>query len=169
MLVGEILRPQGLDGTVKVRVFMDMPEFILPLEKLYINHQDEYKQVMVESARVHDGFAFLKLDCISGRDGAEAHRGSMLYMDREDAPALPEGRHFINDIIGCSLVDETGKLLGTVRDVLQPGANDVYVVDTERGEMLVPVIELVVLQVDVVGRQIHVDGQRLSEVSVLAD
>lgn len=169
LLSGEVLKPQGLDGLVKVRVDMDTPDMILPVKTLYSKRDDQYVPLKVLSAQVREGFAFLQFDGIQNRDAAESLRGNLLYMRREEAPPLPEGRYYICDIVGCQMVTRNQKVLGTITDVMQPGANDVYVAKTDRGEMLVPVLRHVVLEIDVNNRTVVVDEQALEEVAVFGD
>lgn len=169
LLVAEGLKPQGLDGTLKSRVYMDAAQDVTALQTLYIREKEQYAPIAVEHASVRDGFAFLKLQHVSSREDAEKMRGVLFYMLREDAPALEEGRYYICDLIGCSVEDTKGNPVGTVKDVLQPGANDVYVIAGARGEVLLPVIPQLILETDVENRRVVVDAQVLSEVAVFED
>lgn len=169
LLVAEGLKPQGLDGTLKCRVYMDSADDIMPLRTLYRKERDTYTAVRVESAHVRDGFAYLVLEGVRSREEAERWRGVLLYMGRKDAPPLPEGRYYICDLIGCAVQDEQENFVGTVCDVLQPGANDVYVLRSERGEMMLPVIPQLILRTDVEARLILVDAKTLAEVAVFED
>lgn len=169
LLVAEGLKPQGLDGTLKIRVYMDDADDIMALNSLCLKEKEQYTPVAVENVSVRDGFAFLKLQHIDSRESAEKLRGTLFYMLREDAPALPEGRYYICDLIGCAVTDTLGNSIGTVEDVLQPGANDVYVVKGARGEVLLPVIPQLIHETDVEKRSIIVDAKVLSEVAVFED
>lgn len=169
LLVAEGLKPQGLDGLLKARVYMDDPDDIRALKTLYFKEKGAYRPFEVLKAEVRSGFAYLLLKGFASREEAEALRGVQLYMLRSDAPPLPEGRYYICDLIGCAVEDTGGRAVGVVQDVLQPGANDVYVLKGERGEVLLPVIEKLILQTDVAARRIVVDAGVLSEVAVFAD
>ena len=100
------------------------------------------------------------------RDAAEKQRGLVLYVDRAHARELDENETFICDIIGCHAVTLDGEELGVVKDVLQPGGNDVYVIKTSKGEMLLPALRHVVPQIDVAQQKMYVDATRLPEVAV---
>ncbi len=169
LLVAEGLKPQGLDGTLKSRVYMDAAEDVTALRTLYVKEKEQYAPVAVEHAAVRDGFAFLKFQHVSSREGAEKMRGMLFYMLRQDAPALEEGRYYICDLIGCTVEDAKGNTIGTLKEVLQPGANDVYVIAGGRGEVLLPVIPQLILETDVENRRIVVDARVLSEVAVFED
>ena len=90
----------------------------------------------------------------------------MLYVDRAHARELGENETFICDLIGCKVLDLQGSELGVIKDVLQPGGNDVYVIKTPRGEMLLPALRHVIPIVDVERGVVIVDEKRLPEVAV---
>ncbi len=87
-------------------------------------------------------------------------------MDRASAAKLPEGAEFICDLIGCVATDDSGRLIGTLTDVLQPGAGDVYVFRGPMGEVLVPALKSVFLEVDVRAKKMLLSAARLGEVAV---
>lgn len=169
LIAGEVLKPQGLDGLVKVRVDMDAPEMMLEINMLYTNESHGYQTLPVTAAQIREGYAFLRFEGINNREAAEILRGKVLYMKREEAPKLPEGRYYICDLIGCGIYTRDNKLIGTIREVMQPGANDVYVADTSRGEMLLPVLKHVIIDIDVIKRAVYVDEDKLDEVAVFGD
>lgn len=169
LIAGEVLKPQGLDGLVKVRVDMDTPEMMMGLKTLYLSAEGGYQALSVLRSQIREGYAFLHFEGINSREQAEGIRGEMLYMKREDAPELPEGRHYICDLIGCNVYTKDKREVGTIREVLQPGANDVYVVDTPQGEMLLPALRHVVTDVDINARAVYVDEEKLDEVAVFGD
>ena len=91
-------------------------------------------------------------------------RGQFIYIDREHAVKLPEGRYFIADLIGCEAVDLNGNRLGILKEVLQPGANDVYIVQRPDGsELLIPVVDAFIKDIDIKSRKITVDASMLQE------
>ena len=118
---------------------------------------------------VHDGFAYLTLEGVTDRDGAEALRGAQLWIDRGHAAQLPEDACYVCELIGCRAVDESGAELGTLTDVLQYGSVDTYVFQTPRGSMMAPALKRVFPQVDVEERVIHVNAGALDEVAVFED
>lgn len=167
--IGVVLRPQGLKGQVKVRPDTDNPGRFSDLRSLFIQKDSRMLPVEVHQVSVRGGFVFLNLGEDKTTEDAESRRGLTLYVKREDAVPLGEHENFIVDIIGCTMKSTEGKLIGTVTDVMQPGANDVYVVNTTRGALLVPALRHVVLEVDVANKQISVQEERLWEVSVFED
>ena len=109
---------------------------------------------------------FLTLEGVEDRDAAEKLRGELLYIDRAHAVELDEDTNFLCDLIGLHGVDDEGGDLGTLRDVLQPGGNDVYVFNGPRGEVLVPALKSVVKKVDLEAGEMVLVAARLREVAV---
>lgn len=166
ILIGQVLRPQGIKGQVKVRPDTDDPERFRELEFVYIKKGEAYEKTPVEEVSVRPDGVYLRLSGAQTRDEAEKQRDTLLYVDRAHAVELSEDETFICDLIGCRAVDTKGHEIGTVRDVLQPGGNDVYVIKTPRGEMLLPALKHVIPTVDVKNGLIVVEEKRLPEVAV---
>ena len=163
--LGRILKPQGIKGVVKLDAFTDGLSRFLDLEFVYFK-KTEYERVDIENARIDARYAYLKLRGIDTRDDAEKLRGTLLYIDRAHAAKLPEGAFYIQDLIGCTVKDDTGKALGILQDILQNGAADVYVVKLEKGTCMFPAVGHIVLVRDIENGVITVDAQRLTEVAV---
>ena len=166
LLIGAVLRPQGVKGQVKVRPDTDDPERFLDLNQVFLKQSDGYTAAPVADVSVRDDGVYLRLQNAQTRDEAEKQRGWMLYIDREHARPLAENETFICDLIGCKAVDTQGHEIGVVQDVLQPGGNDVYVIKTPKGEMLLPALKHVVPVIDVKKGIMTVDEARLPEVAV---
>lgn len=165
--IGEIVRPQGIRGEVKLRAESGDADFYARLQSAYLLQGDEYVPVRVLHGRCAGGFAVLALEGVTDRNAAEALRGCKLYVDRAHARTLGEDENFICDLIGLRAEDTQGRPIGTLREVLRPNAVcDVYAFDTPRGEMLMPALRRAVARVDVEGGVIVLDEQALSEVAV---
>ncbi len=166
--LGRILKPQGIRGEVKVEAYTDDIGRFDYLEHVYVKEAGEMRRVAVEARRMDNAFAYLKLEGVPDRNAAEAMRGQYLYIDRKNAAKLPEGRHYIEDMIGLEVVDTNGQNLGVLAEVIQTGAADVYRVSGKRG-MMFPSVPQVVLKTDVEAGNILVDAERLQEVCVYDD
>ena len=166
LLIGQVLRPQGIKGQVKVRPDTDDPERFLDLKTVFIKKGEAYASVPVDEISVREDGVYLRLANAQSRDEAEKQRNWMLYVDRAHAVELAENETFICDLIGCRVVDLQGNELGKLTDVLQPGGNDVYVIKTPKGEMLLPALRHVIPAVDVEQGIVTVDEKRLPEVAV---
>ena len=145
---GKIVGTHGVHGELRVQAWCDSPEVLCGLGKLY--NENGKMTFNVESARVHKSLVLLKLKGIDTVEKADAMRGNILFLDREDI-TLPEGAHFIQDLIGLSVSDaDNGRQYGHITDVFQTGANDVYEITDKNGKKtLIPVVPIVVLHTDV--------------------
>jgi 16S rRNA processing protein RimM len=112
---------------------------------------DGHRKAAVESIRRHGEDFVLALEGINDRDSAEQLRGQRLYMRLDDLPPLPAGTYYLHQVEGLTVVTESAERLGTVREILKTGANDVYVVRGEKGEILLPAIQSVI-------REVHLDA-----------
>lgn len=169
LAIGQVLRPQGLRGEVKVRPDTDDPERFLHLTSVFEKTEDNFSPLSIHDVSIRKGMVYLTLGDDSAVEAAEARRDQVLYIDREHAAPLGEHENYIADLIGCQLVDTQGRAIGYLKDILQPGANDVYVVNTPEGELMIPALRHVILDVDTKSKIITVDEIRLIEVAVLAN
>ncbi len=170
LLIGEITKPQGIAGEVKVLSHTDDPDRFLNLTQVYVQSGSEYEPKPIAHARVGGGDVFLTFPGVTDRDMAEKLRGLKLYVDRAHAVALSEDENFICDLIGCEAVDTNGNVIGKLVDVLQPGGStDVYVFDTPRGRMMMPALKAAIPTVDVKARKMVLNADKLQEVAFFED
>ena len=162
LVIGKILKPQGIRGEVKVYPYTDDAEVFGELSRVFIGGE-EYK---ILHARCGDGMAYLSLRGVPDRNAAELLRDKELSIPRDEAPALEEGSYYIADLLGSEVVTDTGKLLGTLKDIRQ-AATDIYTLGTDKGEVLFPTATGVVLHVEVENKKITVSEKRFKEVAVL--
>ena len=162
LIVGEILKPQGIRGELKVKPFTDTAEDFRAFKRIFLDGA-EYK---ILSVRVGDGAVYLGLRGVPDRNAAELLRGKLLTLPREDAPALEEGRYYIADLLGAVVSDEAGEEIGILSDVRQ-AATDIYTVKSGEKEIMFPAVRGVILKIDVEGKRITVDKKRFGEVAVL--
>ena len=149
--IGTITSPHGVRGDMKVYPTTDDPERFLVLEKVIVrkNGREAGQEIRgVSGVRFLKNMVILHLEGISDRNAAELYRQRELYVPREDAVPLDEDEYYVADLIGMDVYREEGRL-GRLREVMQTGANDVYVVDSpEFGEVLIPAIKACIMKVD---------------------
>ncbi len=169
--IGEIVKPQGIRGEVKLKAMSSDMSRYARLESVFLQRgKGEMKEYRVIKGRSYSGFAFLTLEGVKDRDAAEALRGYAVYVDREYAIELDEDENFIDDLIGLTAVDSQGNEIGELVDVLTPNSIcDVYVFDTPRGSLMIPALKRVVLEVDLDEEKIVLDENVLPEVAVWED
>lgn len=147
--VGVITSTHGIRGEVKVFSTTDDPERFKKLKKCVIAAKRENVEVEVQSVKYFKQFVILKFKGIDNINDVEQYVKSDLLVTRENAVALEPGEYFICDLIGLKVITDDKKELGTLKDVLETGANNVYVVDDGHGkEILIPVIDQCILAHD---------------------
>ncbi len=146
--LGQIVSTHGIKGEVRFNPWCDTPEFVKKFKTLYFDNKGE-KEIKVLSARPHGNVTILLLEGVNSVDEAKTLKNKILYMKRSDAK-LPKGTWFIQELFDCTVIDAgNGKKLGTIVDVSETGANDVWHIKTDKGEVLIPAIKQVVESVDV--------------------
>ena len=162
LVIGEVLKPQGIRGELKVKTYTDAPEDVKAFGTVYI----EDKPYKILSFRVgNDGAAYMGLRGIPDRNAAELFRGKKLEGDRDDAPELEEGQYYIVDVIGLSCETEEGEVLGIVKDVKNL-SSDVYTIEKAGKSILFPAVKGVVKKVDLTNKKLIVDKAIFDELAV---
>ena len=139
---GRIVNTHGVAGEVKIEVWLDSPQFLKSFKRCFIDR----REVKLLSARVHKGFVIVKLEGVEDVNAAMAMKGRTVFIDRADA-RLPKGAFFLQDIIGASVVDEQGREIGKLTDVMETPASNVYVVKGET-EHLIPAVPEFIMSTD---------------------
>ncbi len=147
--VGVIAATHGVHGEVKVFPTTDSLERFLDLKDVILISRNEQIPLEVTGVKFFKQFAILKFKGYDQINEMEKYKGCDLMVTRENAVPLAENEYYIADLIGMEVVSDEGKRLGILDDVLQTGANDVYVVKTSAGkEILLPVIDECILDVN---------------------
>ncbi len=156
VVIGRLGRSRGLDGDIYVTPLTDYPERFAGMKELYVGSQDGWRKSTVVVARMISGRPVLRFENVDSREEASRMTNRELAVPRDQLVELPEGAHFVFDLVGCQAVEEgTGALVGEVIDVEKYPANDVYVVRTEAGKkLLVPAVKQFVKRVDVEAKTI---------------
>ena len=147
LAVGKIRRPHGVAGDVLVEVYTDFPERLQPNAVFYAG--EAHLPLTIRRQRIHNDGGLLAFDGFSTPEQVGRFRNQILYIAVTDAMELPEGEFYYHELLGLSVMNEMGELLGKVTEIMQTGANDVYVVTNEAGrEILLPAIAEVILDVN---------------------
>jgi 16S rRNA processing protein RimM len=152
--VGRITRAHGIQGEVAVLVLSEVEGRFTDGATLWL---EDGRSLTVESSRPHRGRLLVRFREVHDREEAAALQRALLVVPESSSPPLPEGSWWDHQIVGCVVETDTGRVLGAVRDVIHTQANDVWsVVDYEGAEMLVPVLNDVLVSVDVGAKRIVV-------------
>lgn len=163
IVIGKVLKPQGIKGEVKIMPITNDENRFYDLEEISCKGE----VLKISTCKVRAGFVYLCFEDCNDRNNVEKYRGEFISIPREKATKLPEGSWFICDLIGCEVFDNLGTDLGTLTDVLQNGATDVYVIND--GKLMFPALNAVLDSVDVINKKIVLNADKLTEVGVYAD
>lgn len=154
ILIGKIAGPFGIGGEVKVTVLTDFPERFEKGRSVRLKPARGPEQVVkVQRSRAHKGGLVVKFEGADTREAAESLRDASIVIGRAELAELESGSYYVFDIIGLEVVSEDGRECGEVVEVLQGGANDVYVTSTG---LCIPALKDVVSRVDLAARRLTI-------------
>jgi len=160
IIVGRVLRLHGISGTIRVEVSSDVPHRFNAGGLLFVAGTPYF---VTSSRQLHQGQVILKLRDVGTPESAQSLLGQLVTVPQTASPQLPPGEYFHFQILGLRVCTEAGEALGRVTEILETGSNDVYVVSGEGGDILVPAIDEVIQEIDLVQRVMVVkllDGLR---------
>ena len=147
--VGVITGTHGIKGEVKVFPTTDDKNRFLDLEDVILDTGSEQISLRVEYVKFFKKFVFVKFEGLDDINQVEGYKRCPLLVTRENAVPLEEDEYYVADLIGLTIVDESGVTIGCLKNVIETGANDVYEVETEDGaHILLPAIKDCILDVD---------------------
>jgi 16S rRNA processing protein RimM len=156
--IGKIVNTHGIRGELKIVPETDFPERFDPgSELIIVDVQQKQTPVKVQSSRLHKNMYIVKLEKHDGINDVEKYKGSLLKIEAKYQKPLEEGEYYYHEIIGCKVIADDGQELGLISEILTPGANDVWVVALPKNkQLLLPVIDEVVLDVDVQAKTVRI-------------
>lgn len=147
--VGVITTTHGVRGEVKVYPTTDEPERFLELDYVLLDIGRELRKLEIKNVKFFKNLVILKFKGVDNINDIEKYKGRDLWIPREEGQELEEDEYYIADLLGMSVVLEDGQEFGTLKDVMETGANDVYIINSaEHGEVLLPAIKECILDVD---------------------
>ncbi len=146
--IGKIVNTHGIIGAVKAEPWCDSPVVLAKMKTIYTRSGDEYIPHKVIKASVQKQMVLITFEGIDTIEKANTLRNVTIYADRENIP-LEDGAFLIDDLKGLSVIDiDSGKLYGTIADVIQGAANDIYEIKTEGETVLFPAVKEFVAEID---------------------
>ena len=166
ILIGEIVGAVGIKGQVKAKVYSDSPERFKDFSHIVLvkgNAEkaslESYMGTGIESVRNQGKMAVLKLEGTDTRNDAEELVGFGIYIEEDQLESLPDGSYYVKDIIGLTVLDDMGETVGTVKDVIQNGPHDIYVIalkdekpvteNKSAQDVMVPAVKEFIKEVDI--------------------
>lgn len=160
-VVGEILKPQGIRGEVKIKPLVDDENCFYDFDEIFID-ENCYK---IKSKRVHQGFVYLSFNGITDRNFVENLRGKMIEVNEEEMPRLQDGQYYITDLEDCTIYFEDGEKVGKIFEVNNYGASGVLTIKCGTEEILCPFLPHIFTEIDVDAKKIIADKQSFLEVT----
>ena len=158
VLIGEIIGVHGLKGTNKIRSYAQSLSLFKPGCSILVRQSSgQEKSREIKWVKPHSGTALISFKGINDCNQAEAMVGSELFILKEELPDLEEDTHFWFDLIGLEVYTTEEKYLGRIESIIETGSNDVYVVQDNKKEVLIPALESVVLDIDIKHKRMQVD------------
>lgn len=158
--VGKIVNTHGIRGEVRVISQTDFPELRYKKgAKLTLFQEGKQPlKLTIASHRKHKNFDLLTFEGYLTINDVEKFRDGILKVSEYDLTDLEENEYYYYEIIGLHVLDENGELLGTIKEILSPGANDVWVVQRKgKKDALIPYIDSVVKEIDLDANEVHVE------------
>lgn len=148
--VGKIVNTHGIKGEVKVLRISDFEERFAPGESVYVIKNDKPIKLIITAHRIHKGFDLVQFKGYENINLVEPFKGCELKIREEQLTDLNEDEYYYYEIIGCEVFTTDDKKLGQIKEILSPGANDVWVVKQNQGkDILIPYIEDIVKEIDI--------------------
>ncbi len=157
--IGVVRKPHGIKGGLKVSLYSIDLEMLQTLEQLFVNTGSDWKQLTLNSSQGYDDFTILNFNEIQDRTEAEAYRDQEIFTLRDDLPSLDDDEYYINDLVGCDVVNERNENLGKVIEILSPGAHEVLLISDGDSETLVPLVDEWIAKIDIQAKRIQVNSE----------
>jgi 16S rRNA processing protein RimM len=155
VLMGNVIGPHGLEGLLKIRSYAESEKSFLDAGVVYLGSDGaEVREYRVLSVRPHKKTYLLKLEHLASVEEAETHKGAMIFVPKESLTREDEDEFFWHELTGLEVVLDTGRRIGTLKEILPTGNHDIYVVREGKKEILLPAVREVV-------REIDLDKQRM--------
>lgn len=155
--IGRIVGTHGYKGTVKVEPLTDFPQRFKDLKQVKLSRGGKTTERIIESCSPYKGMMLMKIQGIDSLEEAQAYRNALLGIEEKEIYPLPPGYYYHFQLEGLAVYDREKGYLGLLKEVLETGANDVYLVDSEAyGEILIPAIKEVILEIDLPSKRMSV-------------
>lgn len=154
IVIGKIVAPHGVRGDIRIMPLTDKPEQFLDLDYLIL---EGGKRLTVKSARFHKRMVLVSTKEITSMNEAELLRDKNILIKAEDLPPLEEGQFYVADLIGLPVYDENNTQIGTFKDAITTGSNDVYIIAVPGAkDILIPALKIYVKEINVAEKRIVV-------------
>lgn len=149
LTVGKIISAHGIKGEVKIFPLTDDINRFYLLKKVYIEENNSIFPLTISNIRTHKNIILATFNEIKSRNEVEKYKDAFLKIDRKDAITLKKDQYFLSDLIGIMVYSPEKILIGNIKDILQTGPTDVYIIETNNKDILVPALKDIFLEIDI--------------------
>jgi len=160
LTVGKLRKSHGKSGEISMQVITDFPDRLVSGKVVYVG--EKLEEMAISKFRWHRDLMLIRFEGIQTKEDADKFTNSFVFVRSDAIPELPQGEYYYHELLGISVINEYGELLGNLADIIETGANDVYVIRPTEGsegaasEILLPAIDEVVLEIDLIDRRMIV-------------
>lgn len=148
LVLGKLRRAHGVNGEIPMEIYTNMLELLAPGSRIYIGETHELYRI--DQIRWKQDLLLLKLEGIDDRESISALTNQLAYVKSSEMPVLSEDEYYFHELIGLHVYEPDGYYLGVLEQILQTGANDVYLIRSDEGqEVLIPATEEMILEVQI--------------------
>jgi 16S rRNA processing protein RimM len=145
--IAKLRRPHGIHGEIMMEVLTDFPERLEVDKEYFVG--DDYELLRLKKIRPHNKGLLVSFEGYNIREEIERLRNSLVQIRMDSLPELPSGEYYFHQLTGLTVIDKAGKVVGSLKEIIETGANDVYIVESPKGdEILLPAIDEVILDVN---------------------
>ncbi len=156
--IGVVRKPHGVRGGLKVTLYNIDLDTLQNMKQLFVNMGNKWETLTLRSCQGYDDYAILAFHEIPDRTDAETYREREIFADQSELPGLADDEYLLDDLVGCLVVDEQEQPQGKVVEVLTPASHDILVVQQGDSEMMVPLVDEWVIQVDLDAKRIQINS-----------
>lgn len=149
LTVGKIINAHGIKGEVKIFPLTDDINRFYLLKKVYIEENNSIFPLTISNIRIHKNNILATFNEIKSRNEVEKYKDVFLKIDRKDAITLKKDQYFLNDLIGIMVYSPEKILIGNIKDILQTGPTDIYIIETNDKDILVPALKDIFIEIDI--------------------
>lgn len=159
LLIGKVIRPHGLNGLLRIRSYAESTETFKNRGTVLLKTgQGGLSEHKIISINAHKNAFLMKLEGVSSLEEAEGCRGAEILIRKDTLRRESEDEYFWFELIGLKVFEDSGRFVGTLREIIQTGSNDIYVVKEGDREFLIPALHGVVLEIDLENKRMIVAG-----------
>lgn len=154
IVIGQVTRPHGIRGVLCVHPMTDHPERFKELTRIFLSINENRMPFEIEQVRMADSYLLLTLRDIASREDADRWRNALIEIPRQECLPLSEGQHYFFELLGLTVLDLDGKVIGELSDIIDSPGQDILVITSEQGEHLVPAVSEFIDRIDLEARRI---------------